>query len=86
MHAVKVRIIVRPRVQEVDGVSLDGLLPGAVRDISSSVASWLIAERYAVPEMRSDVGSERAEDFSAVLGEPRHQSSITGPRRRVSDR
>jgi hypothetical protein len=37
----------------VDGVNLDRLAPGAVRNVSMSIASWLIAEGYAEPEMRS---------------------------------
>jgi hypothetical protein len=37
----------------MDGVNLDGLAPGMVRDVSMSIASWLIAEGYAEPEMRN---------------------------------
>lgn len=37
----------------MDGVDLDRLAPGAVRNVSMSIASWLIAEGYAEPEMRN---------------------------------
>jgi hypothetical protein len=83
---VKVRITAKPRVHEVDGVSLDGLLPGAVRDISASVASWLIAERYALPEMRQDVRVDSVDDYSGVTGETRRRRSTNCPRRRADDR
>jgi len=36
----------------MDGVKLDRLAPGSVRDVSPSIAAWLIAEGYATPEMR----------------------------------
>ena len=49
---MKVRITRKPAEREVDGVNLDRLAPGAVRDVSTSLASWLIAEGYAEPEMR----------------------------------
>ena len=44
---MKVRIKKTPREDEVDGVRLDRLEPGTVREVSASVGSWLIAERYA---------------------------------------
>jgi hypothetical protein len=37
----------------MDGVNLDRLAPGTVRDVSPSIGSWLIAEGYAEPEMRN---------------------------------
>ena len=49
---MKVRITRKPAEREVDGVNLDRLAPGVVRDVSTSLASWLIAEGYAEPEMR----------------------------------
>jgi len=52
-----------PRETEVDGVKLDNLPPGAVRDVSASIATWLIAEGYAVPEMRSEASEGGAPDF-----------------------
>ena len=36
----------------MDGVNLDRLAPGVVRDVSPSIGSWLVAEGYAEPEMR----------------------------------
>jgi hypothetical protein len=83
---VKVRITTKPRVHEVDGVSLVGLLPGAVRDISASIATWLIAERYAVPEMRGDVHVDSDDDYSGFVAETRRLNSTNCPRRRAHDR
>ena len=50
--AVRVRIVRSPRERELDGLRLDSMIPGLVRDVSPSVATWLIAEGYAVLEMR----------------------------------
>jgi hypothetical protein len=36
----------------MDGVKLDRFAPGSVRNVSPSIAAWLIAEGYADPEMR----------------------------------
>jgi len=59
---VKVRIRKTPAEREIDGVNLDRFAPGAVRDVSSSLASWLIVEGYAEPEMRrSEPSSDRSE-------------------------
>ena len=81
---VKVRIRETPRQQEIDGVRLDGLRPGMVRHVSSSIGAWLIAENYAVPEMRCDAGSRDEEaDFSGVK-DPRASASDS-PRRRRDD-
>jgi len=32
---------------------LDVLTPGSVRDVSVAIATWLVAQGYAEPEMRS---------------------------------
>ena len=78
---MKVRIRRKPREDDLDGVSLDALQPGMVREVSASVGSWLIAEGYAVPEMR-----RTAEDdgFSTVKDVP--DSVNDYPHRRSSDR
>jgi hypothetical protein len=60
---VKVRIKTTPRETEVDGVKLDRLSAGTVRDVSSSIGLWLIAQGYAVPEMRADEREEGFADF-----------------------
>ena len=49
---MRVRVKATPKEPEIDGLSLKGLHPGEVRDVSPLVASWLIAEEYAEPEMR----------------------------------
>jgi hypothetical protein len=61
---VRVRIKVRPREREIDGVSLQSLYPGAVRDVSPLLGSWLIAEEYAEPEMRTS-NSDDTDEFTA---------------------
>jgi hypothetical protein len=49
---VRVRIIQTPVEGELDGLKLDGFTPGLVVDVTPSIALWLIAQRYAVVEMR----------------------------------
>ena len=78
---MKVRIKRTPHEDELDGVRLDVLQPGMVREVSASVGSWLIAERYADPEMRRNTGTY---EFSTVT-EPR-DSANDHPRRRSTDR
>jgi hypothetical protein len=51
---VKVRIRAKPQEREIDGIKLDGFVPGVVKDVPSSLGSWLVAEGYAVPEMRRE--------------------------------
>jgi hypothetical protein len=50
--SVRVRILSTPREPDLDGLKLDGFVPGIVRDVSPTIASWLIAQGYAVLEMR----------------------------------
>lgn len=78
---MKVRIKRTPREDELDGVRLDGLQPGMVKEVSASVGSWLIAERYADAEMRRI--SEDSE-FSTVKDV--QDSANDYPRRRSTDR
>ena len=78
---VKVRISKTPEEEELDGVSLDSMRPGAVREVSPSIGAWLVAERYAVPEMRRDATAHE-EDF---LREPDSAGVSDRPRRRRSD-
>jgi hypothetical protein len=81
---VKVRITETPRQTEIDGVRLDGLRPGMVRHVSSSIGAWLVAEEYAEPEMRNDTGSRDEEaDFFGVR--EAHTSANDSPRRRRGD-
>ena len=77
---MKVRIKKTPREDEVDGVRLDRLEPGTVREVSASVGSWLIAERYAEPEMRRTSGDE---EFSTVRD--LRDAASDCPRRRRTD-
>jgi hypothetical protein len=81
---VKVRISKTPDVDEVDGVSVGQMRPGSVREVSSSIGAWLIAERFAVPEMRRDFPSYE-EDF--LMSRDNAAGRARGvPRRRSSER
>jgi hypothetical protein len=80
---VKVRIRRTPGQEEIDGVRLDDMKPGSVREVSPSIGSWLIAERYAEPEMRASV---RTHDDDFLVGrESDPDRSIFASRRRRSD-
>ena len=80
---VKVRITRTPDIEELDGIRLDDMRPGAVREVSSSIGSWLIAERYAEPEMRD---SSRAYEDDFLLRRDTASDRSTGPRRRKGER
>jgi hypothetical protein len=82
---VKVRIRRTPREAEVDGVRLDRFKPGTVRDVSPILGAWLVAERYAEPEMRRGVGDD-VEDFSGVTNSATPMTAAERPRRRFTDR
>jgi hypothetical protein len=70
---VRVRIKTTPEEREIDGVGLKGFQPGMVRDVSSSLGSWLIAEGYAEPEMRAVHDNEQADATPGQqTGERRH--------------
>ena len=82
---LRVRIRKTPVEQEVDGVQLDHLTPGRVRDVSASLGSWLLAEGYADLEMRSSATVDGG-DFTAPPRE-RGASTIAGaPRQFAADR
>ena len=74
---VRVRIKKTPTQREIDGVSLKGMLPGAVRDVSAEVGSWLIAEEYADSEMRQSAATE--DELNSLFKAARRSS---GPRER----
>ena len=80
---VKVRIKETPYEDELDGVRLDTMKPGTVREVSASIGAWLIAERYAVPEMRRPDENEEQRLFS---GKETRATATDGPRRRSTDR
>ena len=80
---VRIRITKKPLEREVDGISLDRMLPGIAREVSPNMAAWLIAEGYAQPEMRRDPPDE-AQEFSG-LRIPRAMASDRR-RRRSTDR
>jgi hypothetical protein len=60
---VKVRIKKAPDEREIDGISLKGMIPGAIRDVSSVLGSWLITEGYADSEMRQLSSTDEFDHF-----------------------
>jgi len=82
--AVRVRITTVPREREIDGVALDRFVLGAVRDVSPTVAAWLIAEGYAEPEMRRPLTNDF--DFADTVKPVRAARNDRHPRRRSTDR
>lgn len=54
----------------MDGVSLEGLVPGAIREVSMSVGTWLMAQGYAELEMRQQAewpeGDQKRASFTDV--------------------
>ncbi|MGH9144856.1 MAG: hypothetical protein ACRD2I_27270 [Vicinamibacterales bacterium] len=63
---------------------MDDMKPGSVREVSSSIGSWLIAERFAEPEMRRDRRMHE-EDF-LMQRENARERLKKGPRRRWNER
>jgi len=69
-----VRIKRTPKEAEIEGVSLRGLLPGVVRDVSPVLGSWLIAEEYAESEMRQlSPSDDQLDELTAVRRTPRER-------------
>ena len=81
---MKVRITSTPREPELDGLRLDVFKPGTVRDVSPILGTWLVAERYAEPEMRRSV-QDHEEDFSTVPDIHTRDMAEDHPRRRSDD-
>ena len=80
---MKVRITDKPREHELDGVSLDRLERGTVREVSITIGSWLIAEGYAALEMRQ---GSREENRDLAGPRPiRDRADDREPRRRSTD-
>ena len=77
---LRVRIQNTPRERELDGIRLDGLQPGMVRDVWPTIGLWLIAQGYAAPEMRAD---SRDEDLE-FIGLKAHRDVAHDRRRRRS--
>jgi hypothetical protein len=80
---VRVRITEKPRERELDGISLDRLERGTVKEVSTSIGSWLITEGYADPEMRHE-SSEENQDLGR-FGPPVRDRADDRPRRRRTD-
>jgi hypothetical protein len=60
---LKIRIKKTPAERDIDGVSLKGMTPGTVRDVSAVLGSWLITEGYADSEMRQGRLTDELEGF-----------------------
>ena len=84
MGIVKVRISKTPAEEELDGVRLDNMRPGTVREVSASIGTWLIAQRYAEPEMRNACTHE--EDFLIKQPATRRDRANDSPHRRSYER
>jgi hypothetical protein len=80
---VKVRIRKTPVLDELDGVRLDDMEPGTVREVSPSIGAWLVVERCAEPEMRRNVRAHE-EDFLIDQDAPRDRVNDS-PHRRSDD-
>jgi hypothetical protein len=66
-----------PDEREIEGVSLKGMIPGTVRDVSPVLASWLIAEEYADCEMRRAPSPDEQLDGSFNYELPRERRART---------
>jgi hypothetical protein len=83
---LRVRIKATPREQEVDGVKLDRFGAGDIRDVSSTVGSWLIANGYAELEMRRKSPADDAVDRRTAASRTHPLRADDKHQRRASDR
>jgi hypothetical protein len=60
----------------MDGIRLDHLDPGAVREVSPAIGSWLMAEGHAVLEMRNLTHNDQR-DHSHEKTAPRVEGQAT---------
>jgi len=68
---LKVRITTEPRERQIDGIQLDNLIPGTVKEVSASLGTWLVAQGYAELEMRNTPADTRdafKDEFSNLYG------------------
>jgi hypothetical protein len=59
----------------MDGVQLGNMTAGAVREVSPSIGAWLIAEGFAVLEMRQQREQIPLGSASGVANERRKQKT-----------
>jgi hypothetical protein len=73
---VRLRIKATPHERELDGVKLDNFIPGTVRDVSPTVALWLMAKGYADLEMRveSETDADNVSEKIAMIEDRRRKS------------
>jgi hypothetical protein len=86
ISVLRVRIKATPREREIDGVSLSTLVPGVVRDVSATLGLWLIAQGYAVAEMRASTRDEMSNSAGTARSSANAPSTSNDYRRRASDR
>jgi len=55
----------------MDGVQLGNMVVGAIREVSPSIGAWLIAEGFAVLEMRNQREQIPSPDPSSVAHDRR---------------
>ena len=68
---MRVRIKTEPRERQIDGIQLDNLIPGTVKEVSASLGTWLVAQGYAELEMRNAPSEARdafKDEFSNLYG------------------
>jgi len=73
LSAMKVRLT-RKLAEQIDGIDLEGRVPGDLLDLPPEQARLIIAEEWAIPERREPQRETR-----------REQSSQDTPRRRAAD-
>ena len=81
---MKVRISKTPALDELDGVRLDDMEPGTVREVSPSIGAWLVVERCAEPEMRQNVRPHEEDFLSDQNADTGNR--LSGPHRRADER
>jgi hypothetical protein len=78
-----VQIRRKPTEDELDGVRLDRFKAGMIVEVSALLGSWLVANGYAMPEMRQDETDDRTME---ITFERTPDSAADRPRRRSTDR
>ena len=76
---LRVRIRKTPSIRELDGVRLDNMIPGTIREVSPTIGAWLIAEGFALFEMRSGNVPEPQSVLQRALARDRRKQLTNGP-------
>jgi hypothetical protein len=85
---MKVRLTKR-LANMIDGINLDGHVPGDVLTLPDREAQMLVAERWAIPERREQSGEppgdERRRETPSGRPDQPHANPTTKPQRRSND-